>query len=276
MFNRDALFGKKDENLHNDPRAVNVTPSLSGAARPQIEPKADVRFAEAPRASTRVDEPTGSRLIVGPDITLKGVEISNCDTLVVEGRVEASMDSRVVQIAENGVFSGTVSIDVAEIRGRFEGELTARKQLVIYSTGRVSGLIRYGKIRIEEGGELSGEVSNLVTASTPSQPVQSHQVQQPVQQPAPQHRSSRRNRSRRRSSKRNRNSPCNRRPPRPRRAARKSRVMSRSLDRASRNPARARTPSDLQRSRARPEHGRGHALSAELRAGCKRSIRGPA
>lgn len=187
MFNRDALFGKKEENLHNDPRAVNVTPSLGGGARPQIEPKADVRFAEAPRASTRVDEPTGSRLIVGPDITLKGVEISNCDTLVVEGRVEASMDSRVVQIAENGVFSGTVSIDVAEIRGRFEGELTARKQLVIYSTGRVSGLIRYGKIRIEEGGELSGEVSTLAPPAASSQPVQSQQqaTQQPVHQHAP-------------------------------------------------------------------------------------------
>mgnify|MGYP006206575857 CR=1 FL=1 len=98
----------------------------------------------------RAEEPTGSRLIVGPDIKLKGVEITDCDTLVVEGRVEASMDSRVIQIAENGVFSGTVSIDVAEIRGRFEGSLTARKQLVIYSSGRVSGQIRYGKIRIED------------------------------------------------------------------------------------------------------------------------------
>ena len=187
MFNRDALFGKKDENLHNDPRAVNVTPSLGGAARPQIEPKADVRVAEVPRAATRVDEPSASRLTVGPDITLKGVEISNCDTLVVEGRVEASMDSRVVQIAENGVFSGTVSIDVAEIRGRFEGELTARKQLVIYSTGRVSGLIRYGKIRIEEGGELSGEVSNLAPPSAPSHSVQPQQqpTHQPVHQQAP-------------------------------------------------------------------------------------------
>jgi cytoskeletal protein CcmA (bactofilin family) len=79
------------------------------------------------------------------------------------------MDSRVVQIAEAGVFSGTVSIDVAEIRGRFEGELTARKQLVIYSTGRVSGRIRYGKIRIEEGGEVSGEVSTLAAGSIPRQ-----------------------------------------------------------------------------------------------------------
>ena len=80
------------------------------------------------------------------------------------------MDSRVVQIAENGVFAGTVSIDVAEIRGVFEGELTARKQLVIYSTGRVSGRIRYGKIRIEEGGEISGEVSTLAAIAPAARP----------------------------------------------------------------------------------------------------------
>ena len=29
----------------------------------------------------------GSKLIVGPEVKLKGVEISDCDTLVVEGRV---------------------------------------------------------------------------------------------------------------------------------------------------------------------------------------------
>jgi cytoskeletal protein CcmA (bactofilin family) len=178
VFNRDGLFGKKDEVPRNDLRPVNVTPGLGGSGspirpQPQVQPipeaaKPDVRFAEAPRAPTRIDEPAGSRLIVGPDIKLKGVEITDCDTLVVEGRVEASMDSRVVQIAENGVFSGTVSIDVAEIRGTFEGELTARKQLVIYATGRVSGRIRYGKIRIEEGGEIAGEVSTLAAAAAPA------------------------------------------------------------------------------------------------------------
>jgi cytoskeletal protein CcmA (bactofilin family) len=168
MFNRDGIFGKKDETppRTNDPRPVNVTPGLSGGgtlarSQPTEPPKPEVRQPEPPKAPARDEQTTGSRLIVGPDIKLKGVEITDCDTLVVEGRVEASMDSRVVQIAEAGVFSGTVSIDVAEIRGRFEGELTARKQLVIYSTGRVSGRIRYGKIRIEEGGEVSGEVSTL-------------------------------------------------------------------------------------------------------------------
>jgi len=92
---------------------------------------------------------------------LKGAEITDCDTLVVEGTVEAAMDSRVVQIAENGVFNGTVSIDIAEIHGRFDGELTARDQLIIHATGRVSGKIRYGKIKIEEGAEISGDIARI-------------------------------------------------------------------------------------------------------------------
>ena len=102
-----------------------------------------------------------ARLIVGPDVKLKGAEILDCDTLVVEGRVEATMDSRVIRIAEKGAFTGKVSIDIAEIHGRFEGELTARSQLIIHATGRVSGKIRYGKLVVDEGGELCGDVNTL-------------------------------------------------------------------------------------------------------------------
>jgi len=102
-----------------------------------------------------------AKLVVGPDIKLKGVEISDCDTLIVEGRVEATLDSRVLEITPNGVFQGTIAVDNAEIHGRFEGELTVRKQLVIYGAGKVSGKIRYAKIKVEEGAELSGEISML-------------------------------------------------------------------------------------------------------------------
>lgn len=125
-------------------------------------PKTAVRGTESSRSSGE----TVSKLIVGPDIKLKGAEITDCDTLVVEGRVEAAMDSRVIQIAEQGVFHGTAGIDVAEIRGRFEGELTVRKQLVIHATGKVTGKVRYGKLSIEEGGELSGDVGALATTDS--------------------------------------------------------------------------------------------------------------
>jgi len=173
MFNtRDPLFGKKDDHAQRDFKS-NASPlprsSFASASTPTPSPTSaptgPVAEPTAPAVATAPDESKGSRLIVGPDIKLKGVEITDCDTLVVEGRVEASMDSRVIQIAERGVYSGTVGIDVAEIHGRFEGELTARKQLVIHATGKVSGKIRYGKISVEEGGEVSGDVHTLSGAS---------------------------------------------------------------------------------------------------------------
>jgi len=106
----------------------------------------------------------GSKLTVGPNIKLKGVEITDCDTLVVEGLVEATMDSRVIQIAQQGEFKGSAEIDIAEIRGVFDGNLTVRNKLVIYATGKVTGRIRYGKVVIEEGGQLSGDIECSVAA----------------------------------------------------------------------------------------------------------------
>jgi cytoskeletal protein CcmA (bactofilin family) len=161
MLNRQGLFNPADRQ-RRDQRSFDS----SAANQPAVPAPAEPVRAETPKPEpemprVKIEETKGSRLIVGPDIKLKGAEITDCDTLVVEGRVEASMDSRVMQIAENGSFHGTVGVDIAEIRGRFDGELTCRKQLVIHPTGKVSGKIRYGRIVIEEGGEVAGDVAAL-------------------------------------------------------------------------------------------------------------------
>jgi hypothetical protein len=81
---------------------------------------------DAPEApATGAPATGGSRLIVGRNVKLKGVEISDCDMVVVEGQVEASVVSMGMQIAA-GNAQGTAVIDVAEIDGDFTGELTAR------------------------------------------------------------------------------------------------------------------------------------------------------
>jgi len=138
-----------------------VTQNLSGAQPVRATNTPARASAAVPRESLISDNMIGARLLVGPDVKLKGAEILDCDTLVVEGRVEATMDSRVIRIAEKGAFVGKVSIDIAEIHGSFEGELTARSQLIIHATGRVSGKIRYGKLVVDEGGEVSGDINIL-------------------------------------------------------------------------------------------------------------------
>ena len=173
MFNKSSFTKPNDTITRKDVRNVpgsGVT--ITAQPVPDLTTKAAMQAAEAPQPDIPAPAPVAAapapenstseaRLIVGPDVKLKGAEILDCDTLVVEGRVEATMDSRVIRIAEQGSFTGKVSIDIAEIHGIFEGELTARSQLIIHATGRVSGKIRYGKLVIDEGGELSGDINTL-------------------------------------------------------------------------------------------------------------------
>ena len=174
MLRSETLFGKRDTNTSNSPLAstaststtssLTSTPAAPKSTAPSAATASSTSAAPAVQQVTSSNE-GGSKLIVGPNIKLKGVEITDCDTLVVEGFVEATMDSRVIQIAERGAFKGSAEIDIAEIRGEFDGDLTVRQKLVIYSTGKVSGKIRYGKVVIEEGGQLAGDVQ-VGTAST--------------------------------------------------------------------------------------------------------------
>lgn len=168
MAVQNPFFGKREPETFQ-PRHTTATPSSSvnSVAPTSASTSAATATAAAAKAPA---ENSGSKLTVGPNIKLKGVEITDCDTLVVEGTVEATMDSRVIQIAEQGAFRGSADIDIAEIRGEFNGTLTVRDKLVIFGTGRVSGKIRYGKLVVEEGGQLSGEIAVGVGTSASARP----------------------------------------------------------------------------------------------------------
>ena len=178
------FFGKRDPEPSTPATPAYSSGGLRGSGSTNLnKPEATSSSQSAVKTTYGLNsEPTpstlaqegGSRLIVGPNIKLKGVEITDCDTLVVEGTVEATMDSRVIQIASTGAFKGSADIDIAEIHGQFDGNLTVRQKLVIYAQGKVTGTIRYGKVVIEEGGQLSGDVQFGATTNagkTSSSPV---------------------------------------------------------------------------------------------------------
>ena len=173
MAVQNPFFGKREPESFQ-PRSSTTSGSILGshAVNNSAASAQPVPPAEAPKPSSASDS-SGSKLTVGPNIKLKGVEITDCDTLVVEGTVEATMDSRVIQIAEHGAFKGSAEIDIAEVRGVFDGNLTVRQKLVIFSTGKVTGKIRYGKIVIEEGGQLSGEITFGTASGSDSKPAAS-------------------------------------------------------------------------------------------------------
>jgi len=169
MAVQNPFFGKRDNDNFPSRSSVTGLSTANTAATSGASSLSNAGLGTAPSSPMRAaataaptapvaEENGGSKLTVGPNIKLKGVEITDCDTLVVEGTVEATMNSRVIKIAEQGAFHGTAEIDIAEIHGKFDGTLTVREKLVIYGSGKVSGTIRYGKVVIEEGGELTGQI----------------------------------------------------------------------------------------------------------------------
>ncbi len=107
-------------------------------------------------------------LTVGPEILMKG-EVTTCDRLVIEGKVDANVnDVQIMELAESGSFKGTAQVEYAEISGVFEGDLVVKARLIIYASGKVRGKVTYGEIEIERGGELTGEIKTIAATGQPS------------------------------------------------------------------------------------------------------------
>jgi cytoskeletal protein CcmA (bactofilin family) len=103
---------------------------------------------------------SSGELVIGRGIKVKG-QIGACKTLVVEGELDASVEVRSLRLLDGGVFKGTAVVQDADLTGRFDGRLTVTGRLRLSPSARVSGQIRYRRIQIEEGGEISGDVAAL-------------------------------------------------------------------------------------------------------------------
>src|SRR5579864_3616358 len=175
MFPRD----KSNKSGGGDEFRETTTPLADSAAVTLLAPQAQSstdshtvsRHSSVPPAvapivlprEARGDKHELKKLIVGKGISLDG-KISSCDRLIVDGKVEAELqDCHTVEITENGTFKGAAEIAGAEISGHYEGSLTVRENLLIRATGRVTGTVRYGKLHIEDGGEINGDVKSLAS-----------------------------------------------------------------------------------------------------------------
>lgn len=107
----------------------------------------------------------GRKLIIGEGITMSG-EIENCDMLIVEGTVEATLNgAKLLDIAESGIFFGSVDIEEADIAGRFDGDLTVDGRLTIRSSGSIKGSIVYRELIVEAGANIEGKISSLASGN---------------------------------------------------------------------------------------------------------------
>ncbi|MEQ9225682.1 MAG: polymer-forming cytoskeletal protein [Parvibaculum sp.] len=115
-----------------------------------------MRTLQSTNPSSAAASPAAN-LHVGRGLKLEG-KIQSCDSLVIEGDVQATIESGTLTITETGDVRGEATVDEAEVNGKFDGTLTVKKCLTINSSGRVTGTVHYGELKVEQGGQVSGEI----------------------------------------------------------------------------------------------------------------------
>ena len=140
----------EDRERDSDSSARSMTPSYQAR-------KPTVRTLQSTASSSTSSTPTAANLHVGRGLKLEG-KIQSCDSLVIEGDVQATIESGTLTISETGDVRGEATVDAAEINGKFDGTLTVKKCLTINSSGRVTGPVHSGELKVEQGGQVSGEI----------------------------------------------------------------------------------------------------------------------
>jgi cytoskeletal protein CcmA (bactofilin family) len=117
------------------------------------------------------------KMLVAEGITLRGGEILGCAHMAIEGEAYLTIDRcEKLEILENGIFHGSASVVEAEISGYCKGTLIVRDTLRIRGTGHVVGSVQYGRLQVEDGGRIEGEMKMPVEGSETEPQTQSENL----------------------------------------------------------------------------------------------------
>ena len=152
------MFGPRTKGDEAETQDNTVATAVSPATPRTATPAVPRRVVDMPGRRSASASDAEKKLTVGKGLSLAG-EITSCDILVVEGKVEAKLsDGKLLEITESGQFRGAVEIENADIAGRYDGQLVVHGRLTVRSTGRISGMVKYGELEVNAGGQIIGEV----------------------------------------------------------------------------------------------------------------------
>ena len=113
---------------------------------------------EATEEKTKNPINSASSLQIGNGVTITGT-IKADNEVTIEGTLDGDVDCHCLIVSKSGNIKGKVKTETMTIDGKAEGEITINDLLQIKSTGSVNGKVIYGKIEVEDGGKLVGEIN---------------------------------------------------------------------------------------------------------------------
>ena len=103
---------------------------------------------------------------LGSDTVYEG-KLNFKGTVRVEGRYTGEIVSDgTLNVGKDAQVQGTLDVGELLLSGRFNGEVTAKRRVVVYSTGVLEGQVTTPNLLTEEGGVIEGQIS----MKTPAKP----------------------------------------------------------------------------------------------------------
>jgi len=132
------------------------------AAYPAAQSSSNFNANPAPAASQtfRSSAPTARNLAtLGPGLTVKG-QISGEEDLQIDGKVEGpiSLKGQRLTVGQNGEIVSDVHAREVIVYGKVRGNLFAEDRIEVKKDGSVIGNITGGRVLIEDGAYLKGQI----------------------------------------------------------------------------------------------------------------------
>ena len=128
---------------------------------------------------------TNSKNVLNSDVELKGT-LKFAGELTFDGKIDGDINSEgSLSLGDNAVVKGNINVTAVVVRGKINGNVTAREKIDIKAKTELFGDIRAPKLAIEEGVTFVGKTEvnpNKVSPAAPPPPAaaDSARVGEPV------------------------------------------------------------------------------------------------
>ena len=111
---------------------------------------------------------TGSKNVLSSDVEISGT-LKFAGELTFEGKLEGDIVSDgTLQLGDSTVINGNVNVTSVVVRGKVNGNITAKDKIEIKSKAELFGDIKSSKLVIEEGVTFVGKTEVNPNKATPS------------------------------------------------------------------------------------------------------------
>ena len=112
--------------------------------------------------------PNGSKNVLNSDVEVKGI-LKFSGELTFDGKLEGDVNSDgILNLGDNAVVKGNLDIASVVVRGKINGNISAKEKIEIKAKTELFGDIRAPKLVIEEGVTFVGKIEVNPNKVSPS------------------------------------------------------------------------------------------------------------